>query len=85
MDPSLADIYQRFAHREVNDQSPCYREWGDGVAHDPELLGMIDELPGSKRQPQLVFAAARHVGIAPGPFKSFRTELMAQSPQRCLV
>jgi uncharacterized protein DUF2332 len=78
MDLALADIYRRFAHREVNDQSPCYREWGDGVAHDPELLRRIGELPGLKRQPQLVFAAARQVGIAPGPFKRFRAELLAR-------
>lgn len=76
----LADIYRRFASFEVRDRSPCYSEWAVGVAGDSELLCLIDELGGLKRQPQLVFAAARYVGISPGPFPGFRDELIARWP-----
>lgn len=76
MQRTLADIYRRFGQFEVHDQSPCYREWALGVAGDPELLALIAELPGLKRQPQLVFAAARWVGVGDVPFSRFRSELI---------
>jgi hypothetical protein len=76
----LAEIYQRFGEFEVHDQSPCYRDWALGVAADPELLALIDELPGLKRQPQLVFAAARWAGIGEAPYSRFRAELIAGWP-----
>jgi hypothetical protein len=78
VESELAQIYRRFAEYEVREQSPCYRQWANGVASDPGLLRMIDELPGLKRQPQLVFAAARSVGIDAGPFDGFRAELLAR-------
>lgn len=77
----LADIYRRFASFEAGDDSPVYRRWADGVADDDELLGLIDELGGLKRQPQLVFAAARFAGVQPGPFEAFRADLLAVWPQ----
>jgi hypothetical protein len=72
----LAEIYQRFGQFEVHDKSSCYRDWALGVASDPELLTLLGELPGLKRQPQLVFAAARWVGVAEAPFPRFRDELI---------
>jgi Uncharacterized protein conserved in bacteria (DUF2332) len=79
----LAEIYQRFGEFEVHDQSPCYRDWALGVADDPELLALIDELPGLKRQPQLVFAAARWAGVGSvgeTPYPRFRAELIGSWP-----
>lgn len=80
MIPPLPEIYRRFADREVGAASPCYVEWAHGVADDPELLALIEELGGVKRQPHLVFAAARHTGIEPGPFVAFRAALVATWP-----
>lgn len=80
MIPPLPDIYRRFAAG-VRAQSDCYAEWADGVAGDTELLALIDELDGVKRQPQLVFAAARLAGVEPGPFAVFRAELVAAWPR----
>src|SRR3954454_14016088 len=57
--------------------SPCFVEWGHGVAADPEVLAWIDELPGLKKQPNLVFAAARWHGVpAPGPYAGLRASLL---------
>lgn len=74
----LPDIYRRFAAREARGESPCYVEWAEGVAADPRLLALIDELGGVRRQPQLVFAAARLAGIEAGPFGRFAEQLVAR-------
>lgn len=73
-----ADLYRWFSSYEARGASPCFESWAAGVAEDPELLARIDELPGRERQPNLVFAAARFVGIEPGPFEGFRTALLGR-------
>lgn len=45
--------------------SPVFEEWSRGVAQDPDVLAWLDRLPQLKRQPNLVFAAARWHGLAP--------------------
>jgi Uncharacterized protein conserved in bacteria (DUF2332) len=62
---STADKYRGFASSEARGESPCYQEWAEGVAADRELIGLIDALPEPKRQPNLLFAAARYIGIPP--------------------
>ncbi|GAA4748959.1 hypothetical protein GCM10023350_37450 [Nocardioides endophyticus] len=57
--------------------SPCFDDWASRVAHDAELLAWLDELPVAKRQPNLVFAAARWHGVpAPGPYDGLRSALL---------
>jgi hypothetical protein len=46
------------------------------VAADPEVMALIDTLPVPKRQPNLVFAAARQHGAAAGPYAELRTVLL---------
>jgi len=73
----VREQYARFAD-EAGAESPCFVEWGRGVADDPEVLAWIDELPGLKKQPNLVFAAARWHGVpAPGPYVGLRSALLA--------
>jgi hypothetical protein len=73
----VREQYLRFAD-EARDESPCFVEWGDGVAGDPEVLAWVDQLPGLKKQPNLVFAAARWHGVpAPGPYAGLRSALLA--------
>jgi hypothetical protein len=58
-------------------ESPCFVEWSRGVAADPEVLAWIDKLPGLKKQPNIVFAAARWHGVlAPGPYAGLRSALL---------
>jgi hypothetical protein len=62
---------------EAGEDSPCFHEWGLGVAADREVLAWVDELPGLKKQPNLVFAAARFHGVpAPGPYAGLREALL---------
>jgi len=57
--------------------SPCFEEWARGVAGDAEVLAWLDRLPAPKRQPNLVFAAARWHGVpAPGPYAGLRRALL---------
>jgi hypothetical protein len=74
---STVDRYRRFAGTEARGGSPCYEAWALGVAADPEVLALLDELPEPKRQPNLLFAAARHTGIPAGPYPAFREALVA--------
>lgn len=68
--------YLHFARECVD--SPSLTAWATGVADDAEVLAWIEELPGLKRQPNLVFAAARWHGVpAPAPYAAFREALLA--------
>lgn len=55
------DFYRNFASHEAGD-SPVFTAWAAGVAEDDEVLALLTELPEPKRQPNLVFAAARAHG-----------------------
>jgi hypothetical protein len=69
--------YLEFAEHAEGD-SACFVEWGRGVAADPEVLAWIDDLPGLKKQPNIVFAAARWHGVpAPGPYAGLREALLS--------
>src|SRR3954469_20831504 len=57
-----AEWYRWFAEREVKGHSPAYESLARGVAADDRLLSLIDGLPPIKRQPNLLFAAARFLG-----------------------
>ena len=72
----VAEQYAEFA-RWSRDESPCFADWARGVADDPEVLGWLSDLPKLKRQPNLVFAAARWHGVmAPGPYAGLRDALL---------
>jgi hypothetical protein len=74
---SVTEMYVRFADYEANGNSPLYREWALGVATDPELEGLIADLPNGRQQPNLIFAAARLSGSPIAPFPQFRDWLLA--------
>jgi len=72
----LAGLYLEFAEHAAG-QSPCFEAWARGVASDPEVLGWLERLPVLKRQPNLVFAAARWCGLpAPGAYAGLRDALL---------
>ncbi len=71
-----AEQYERFVD-ETAGESPCFAAWAAGVAADAAALEWISALPRAKRQPNLVFAAARWHGVqAPGPYAGFRDALL---------
>lgn len=71
--------YLDFADQ-VHGESPCMEAWSRGAADDLEVLASIDTLPEAKRQPNLVIAAARWHGLAPGPYAGLRSVLLTEWP-----
>jgi hypothetical protein len=63
---SAAENYRAFAE-EARGRSPAYQALATAVAEDPMILGFLAKLPPEKRQPNLLFAAARYLlGDPPG-------------------
>jgi hypothetical protein len=54
-----ADAYRRFAREEAAGRSPRYEQLALAVAEDAAILAFLEGLPRAKRQPNLLFAAAR--------------------------
>ncbi|HSU15594.1 DUF2332 domain-containing protein [Longimicrobium sp.] len=61
----LGERYLRFAEHEAKGVSPLYEELARGVAGSEPLLRFISALPEAKQQPNLVFAAVRHLHGTP--------------------
>ncbi len=59
---AIAENYRLFATIEARPVSPLYEIWASAVAGDARVLELLATLPGSKCQPNLVFAAARWIG-----------------------
>lgn len=72
MSGRTAAWYRHFGTVDAPGSSRCYAEWSLGIADDPQLIARIDQWPHDKRQPILLFAAARFLGAVPGPFAQFR-------------
>lgn len=71
-DASTAARYRAFAEVEARGMSTTYEAWAAGVAGDPPTIALIEELPVAKRQPNLVFSAARFQGAPLGPYAVLR-------------
>src|ERR1700685_1314341 len=54
-----AGEYRRFARLEARGHSPAYEALAMAVAADRPVLAFLASLPPGKRQPNLLFAAAR--------------------------
>src|SRR4051794_15857901 len=72
----LSTGYRRFAEDEARGKSPLYEELARGVAADDEILDLLLDLPRLKRQPNLLFAAARHLLGTPNGWSRFRRGVM---------
>ena len=68
----LSGAYRRFADDEAKGKSPLYEELAHGVAADNEILDFLMTLPRQKRQPNLLFAAARSLLGTPADWYRFR-------------
>ena len=66
-DTAVADAYRSFARLEARGRSAAYESLAESVADDPAVVAFIASLPAGKRQPNLLFAAARYLlGEPPG-------------------
>ena len=73
----VAETYERFAENEACGVSPIYEACALGVAQDPEVCTLIWSLPRSKRQPNLVFAVARLLGVPEQGYGQLRDWLVS--------
>ncbi|MHC5797536.1 DUF2332 domain-containing protein [Lacisediminihabitans sp. FW035] len=71
-----ASWYRGFGELEARGHSEIYERWALGVADDPALISLIDELPLQKRQPNLIFACARLLGAPEGSYQAFQRWLV---------
>ena len=72
MNQAMADQvrqrYAAFAANEAHDVSPLYEALAEALIRHDELVAFIASLPEAKQQPNLLFAAVRHVcGTPEGP------------------
>jgi len=58
---SIANRYHRFAHIEAAGRSPAYQQLAEFVATSSAVLTFLAGMPTEKQQPNLLFAAARHL------------------------
>ena len=64
---AVVETYRLFAQQEARGRSAAYESLAGSVADDAVLTGFIASLPPAKRQPNLLFAAARYLlGTPPG-------------------
>ena len=78
---STASLYRDYARRWFPGHSELYVQWATGVADSPELLALVSGLPEPKRQPNLVFAAARYLGSGDTDFEDVRDFMLARWPE----
>ena len=74
LDPrrSIAENYRVWG-REAHGRSPAYESLAASVADDDLVQGFLATLPQPKRQPNLLFAAARYLLDAPPGIGTLRT------------
>lgn len=72
MSRNAAEWYRTFGEVEARGNSAIYEEWAAGVAADPQFIGLLNELPLQKRQPNLIFACSRLLGAPEGPYVLYR-------------
>lgn len=82
----LRGRYRAFADHEARGVSPLYEALARAVADSEALLGFVASLPGARQQPNLVFAAVRHLFGTPRD-AGHLAELVAEHPDaiRALV
>ena len=68
---SAAENYREFA-AEARGRSPAYESLAGSVAQDTAVLRFLDSLPPVKRQPNLLFAAARYLLGGPADIGALR-------------
>jgi hypothetical protein len=74
---AVTESYRQFA-RQVRSVSPAYASLAASVADDSDAVGFITSLPPPKRQPNLLFAAARYLLGGPPDISRLR-ELLSRS------
>jgi hypothetical protein len=72
MTDAVQERYARFAAQEAPGRSPLYADWAAGVADDAEVRSILLRIPETRRQPPLVFAVTRLLGVPSEPYAVWR-------------
>ncbi len=78
--PSTRERYAAYADR-IADVSPSYAAWARSL--DDDLVALLDTVPPTQRQPELVFAVARGLGADPSDPAALRA--LGQEARPALV
>jgi hypothetical protein len=81
-DDPVADVvrdYRAFARREARGRSAAYEALAESVADNAAIVDFVASLPPGKRQPQLLFAAARYLLGSPADIGQLH-DLVSRSP-----
>lgn len=76
MTDAVQQRYARFARLEAPGRSALYAEWAAGVAEDPEAQRILSRIPETRRQPPLVFAVTRLLGVGQDGYPAWRRFLL---------
>lgn len=71
-------VYRRFADEEARGRSPLYEALARGVAENAQLLKLLAGMPPPKRQPNLLFAAVRHIAGVQEDWPSFHCVMLTR-------
>ena len=77
-----ASFCRHFALHEAKGESATFARGAEGVGQDAEVLDLLEQLPLGKRQPNLVFVAARwHGTLTPSTYPVLRETLLRHWPE----
>ncbi len=81
MTDAVQQRYARFAEHEAPGRSELYAEWAAGVAADAEVQAVLERIPETRRQPPLVFAVTRMLGVGLPGYDGWRAFLLANADE----
>jgi hypothetical protein len=82
---SIGENYLAFSRQEARGRSRAYEVLAAEVAGDPAVLAFLAALPPAKRQPNLLFAAARYLLGRPAGIASLRALVADRGPELAAV
>ncbi|MFJ2504935.1 DUF2332 family protein [Microbacterium sp. NPDC087592] len=81
MTDAVQERYARFARDEAPGRSALYAEWAAGVAGDEEVRRVLLRIPETRRQPPLVFAVTRLLGVPLEPYARWRAFVLRNADE----
>ncbi|WP_262003864.1 DUF2332 domain-containing protein [Microbacterium sp. Mcb102] len=81
MTDAVQERYARFARDEAPGRSALYAEWAAGVAGDEEVQRILLRIPETRRQPPLVFAVTRLLGVPLEPYARWRAFVLRNADE----
>ncbi|MGV2902083.1 DUF2332 family protein [Microbacterium sp. AGC62] len=81
MTDAVQERYARFARDEAPGRSALYGEWAAGVAGDEEVQRILFRIPETRRQPPLVFAVTRLLGVPLEPYARWRAFVLRNADE----